>query len=221
MSIDISPSILSANKEKMSSELSLANEAGAKFIHLDVMDGKFVTNTTFSYPYVKEICALDNKLIKDTHLMIEKPWKYLKKFVDSGSQIVTFHYEACNKKQIYKCIKILKNKGVLAGISIKPNTNVSVLDDILPFIDLVLIMSVEPGKGGQMFMENSLDKIAYLDKKRRENGYEYKIEVDGGINLHTGERCVKAGVDILVAGSYLYGHEDFIERARGLLGLCR
>ena len=219
MSIDISPSILSANKEKIIDELSLAKHSGAKYIHLDVMDGKFVTNTTFSYDYVGYIASLNHGMINDVHLMIENPLDYIKAFSDAGSDIITFHYEATNEEGVYKAIDLIHSLGKKAGISIKPNTKPDVLDKFLDKLDLVLVMSVEPGKGGQAFMESALGKIEYLAKKKKENNYTYLIEVDGGINDVTGALCREKGVDILVAGSYLFGHEDFPIRAAKLLNL--
>lgn len=215
--VEISPSILSASKENIVCELCLAKKSGAKYIHLDVMDGKFVSNTTFSYDYVKYISSLNHGMINDVHLMIVNPLNYIKNFAEAGSNIITFHYEAVNKDELIKCIDLIHSYGIKAGVSIKPNTRPEVLDEFLDKIDLVLVMSVEPGKGGQKFMESSLEKIKYFSEFKKKHNLNYLIEVDGGINEETGALCCKAGVDILVAGSYLFGHDDFKERAKKLL----
>lgn len=214
----VSPSILSASFSSIHFEVEKMVKAGATYIHLDVMDGKFVPNKTFDASLLKEIDDID--VIKDTHLMVESPFKEIEEFAKAGSNIITVHVEAFeNDEMCLKALKRIKELDVLPGLSIKPNTKASSILKFLPYVGLILVMSVEPGKGGQSFMESSLDKISFFSEYKKEHGLNYKIEVDGGINLETGKKCVQAGADILVAGSYLYGHDDYKERLKGLLEL--
>lgn len=212
----IAPSILSADFNKLQEEIHLVESLGAEFLHFDVMDGHFVPNISFGIPVLKNI-AHSHHMVNDVHIMISDPLKYAEKFVDSGADYLTFHYEACNSdEEVNKVIDIIHSNGARAGLSIKPNTPVEVLDKFFAKLDLVLIMSVEPGFGGQSFIDSALDKIRYCRKKIDENNLPCLIEVDGGINQETGKLCRDAGVDVLVAGSYLFGHEDIKERLEGL-----
>lgn len=216
----VAPSILSADRNNLSFEVAKMKKAGAAFIHLDVMDGKFVPNTTFGPELVARVSSEFSDIVKDTHLMIVDPLKQIPEFAKAGSDLITVHLESFDREEeVFEAIDSIHRHGLKAGLSIKPATAPEAIDAFLPKLDLVLVMSVEPGKGGQTFMENSLDKIAYFKKKRDFCGYSYLIEVDGGINAETAKRTVEAGVDVLVAGSYLYGHEDYEERVRGLLEL--
>ena len=156
-------------------------------------------------------------MVNDVHIMIAEPKKYAPEFIKSGASYLTFHYEACkDDKEVQEVIDLIHQCGGKAGLSIKPNTDVKVCDSFLKNLDLVLVMSVEPGFGGQSFIHSALEKIAYLRKAADENGYKYLVEVDGGINEETGRLCKEAGVDVLVAGSYLFGHYDIKERIEGL-----
>ena len=208
----VAPSILSADFTRLGEELKTIESSGADFVHFDVMDGHFVNNISFGVPVLKSING-KHHMVNDVHIMISDPKKYAKPFIDAGAQILTFHYEACSDAhEVHEVIHLIHELGCRVGLSIKPNTDVKVLDEFLNHLDLVLIMSVEPGFGGQSFMENSLDKISYLRRVIDERKLNCLIEVDGGINEETAKRCKDAGVDVLVAGSYLFGHEDVKER---------
>lgn len=213
--IYVAPSILSADFMNLGEEIKSIEKAGAEFLHFDVMDGHFVPNISFGIPVLKCI-SHQHKMINDVHIMISDPKFYADKFIGAGADYLTFHYESCqNDKEVEEVIKLIKSKGCKAGLSIKPNTNV---EKVLPFIidlDLVLIMSVEPGFGGQSFIPNALDKIAYLRKYIDKNQLNCLVEVDGGINQETALLCKNAGVDVLVAGSYVFGH-DVKERINSL-----
>ncbi|MCR5506181.1 MAG: ribulose-phosphate 3-epimerase [Bacilli bacterium] len=208
----VAPSILSADFAKLGEEIKTVETAGADFLHFDVMDGHFVPNISFGIPVLKSIHSIHH-LINDVHIMISDPLKYAPEFIKNGAEILTFHYEACNDDhEVHEVIHLIHELGARAGLSIKPGTDVKVIEPFLNHLDLVLIMSVEPGFGGQSFMENGLEKIAYLRKIIDERKLNCFIEVDGGINNETAKLCKDAGVDVLVAGSYLFGHEDIKER---------
>ncbi len=198
-----SPSFLSCDFAKLESEIK--SVSNAKWLHFDVMDGLFVGNKTYNHMMVREIKAFSKQFF-DVHLMIEEPEKYYQDYIAEGAELITFHYEATSKP--LELIKKIKKQEILAGISIKPDTPVEVLDDLLPYLDLILIMSVEPGKGGQSFLTNSLDKIAYLNEKRNLLDYSYYIEVDGGINLETAKLVKDKGCDVIVVGSFIFNKED-------------
>ena len=212
----IAPSLLSADKEHLEDEILKVEALGCEYIHWDIMDGIFVPNTAIPLEAVKANAKV-HKMVNDVHIMVADPMKVAPEFIEAGADIVTFHFEAlecpvCCKKLIDK----IHSLGCKAGISIKPKTNVKVLKELVKYVDLVLIMSVEPGKGGQAFIPSALGKIKKLRKWIDKENLNCLIEVDGGINGETGQKCRKAGVDILVAGSYLYGHDDIKERVESL-----
>ena len=217
MAVKIAPSILSADFRHLEEEIKLVESLGAEWLHFDVMDGHFVPNISFGQPVLKGIAKCHN-MVNDVHIMISDPFKYAPEFIKAGADILTFHYEACaNDKEVFQVIDLIHDYGAKAGLSIKPNTPI---DKVLPFLyslDLVLIMSVEPGFGGQSFIDSSVSKILRLRDYIDENSIKnVLIEVDGGINEETAKLCKLAGVDVLVAGSYLFGHKDIKERIEKL-----
>jgi len=197
------PSFLSSDFTKLKDEILSIDQA--KWLHFDVMDGRFVPNKTYNHMMVKEISEYSNQVF-DCHLMIEEPEKFVENYAVSGANYITFHYEA--SKDSKTLIKKIKSYNVKAGISIKPDTDISVLKDLLKDIDMVLIMSVEPGKGGQAFLPSALDKINYLNNIRIKNNYDFLIEVDGGVNFDTAKMVKKAGADVIVVGSFIFKQEN-------------
>lgn len=204
----ISPSILSVfskNLDKKMEELELVKP---DMLHIDVMDNKFVPNYTFNHTFVNEL-RHKTDLMFDTHLMIEEPEKYYLDYIKSGSDYLTFHFEATQDPS--KLIDLIKKENVKVGISIKPNTLVDVIIPYLDKLDLVLVMSVEPGFGGQTFMMNSLEKIRTLSKIKKEKNLSFLIEVDGGVNSDNAKLIKEAGCDAIVVGSYLMNNESLID----------
>jgi ribulose-phosphate 3-epimerase len=215
--IHIAPSILAANFASLETDINRMIQHQVEYLHYDIMDGHFVPNLSFGVPVVNSISKLF-KVIHDVHLMIEKPRDYFDAFIQAGATIITFHYEVGNDvNTMLSWIDYLHQHKVKAGISIKPSTSVEVLQPFIRVVDLCLVMSVEPGFGGQKFLSNALEKIAWLRKNIDETSSQALIEVDGGINAETGKQCRLAGADILVAGSYLFHHpklKDAIESLR-------
>lgn len=212
----VAPSILSIDFAYLGYQATEVVNYGAEWLHIDVMDGHFVPNITIGPVVVKSLRKTTNAVF-DVHLMIENPEKYIKAFADSGADYITVHIEAT--KDIVSLLELIKSYDVKCGVSIKPNTGVDEIKDILHLLDLVLVMSVEPGFGGQSFMDSALPKIKELAQVKQEKRLHYHIEVDGGINLETGKLCVDAGADVLVAGSFIFKNEDKREAVKGLMKL--
>lgn len=207
----IAPSILAADFARLGEDVSDICSRGIDYIHVDVMDGHFVPNISFGAGVMK---SLNNTATVpyDVHLMIEDPDRYLEDFMTANTEFITVHYEACD--DLSATLKHIHDTGAKAGVSIKPATDPSVLDDCLDEIDMILVMSVEPGFGGQKFMESSLPKIEYLRAKREETGLDYLIEVDGGVGSANARLVKDAGADIIVAGSAVFRAADRTEEIR-------
>ncbi|MCI1265175.1 MAG: ribulose-phosphate 3-epimerase [Saprospiraceae bacterium] len=198
----IAPSLLSCDFYNLTKDIELINTSEADWLHIDIMDGRFVPNISFGFPIMDAIKDHCTK-VKDVHLMIVEPEKYLARFRSSGADVITVHYEACT--HLHRTIQQIKELGALAGVALNPHTPVSFLYEVLEDIDLVLLMSVNPGFGGQKFIYRTLDKIETLKSEIISRNLNVKIEVDGGVGLQNAERILQAGADILVAGNAVFG----------------
>ena len=198
----IAPSILAADFANLQRDIEMVNNSEAQWFHLDVMDGVFVPNISFGMPVIKSIAAHAKKPL-DVHLMIIDPDRYIKTFADLGANVLTVHYEACT--HLHRSLQAIKAEGMQAGVAINPHTNVSLLEDTIGDIDLVCMMSVNPGFGGQSFIENTYKKVRQLREIIEANGAKTKIEIDGGVTNKNAKQLVAAGANVLVAGSYVFG----------------
>lgn len=197
----LSPSILSADFAKLGEDVKRTGQSGAEYIHIDVMDGAFVPNISFGMPVIKAIRPATDKVF-DVHLMIEEPSRYIKEFVDAGADIITVHVEAC--KHLHRTIQLIKSFGIKAGVVLNPATSLSAVEEILPEVDMVLLMSVNPGFGGQKYIQTTTDKIRRLRQMITERNLDVDIEVDGGVTLENAGMLIEAGANVLVAGSAVY-----------------
>lgn len=207
----IAPSLLAANFANLEAEISKIKTGGAEYLHLDVMDGNYVPNISFGIPVIKNLRGITD-LIFDVHLMIDKPERYIKDFVDAGADIITVHQEATD--HLHSTIQQIKSYGVKAGVSLNPATSLDVLEYVIKDIDLILIMSVNPGFGGQSFIPAMIEKIKATRKLIDKHNPNIILQVDGGVKLDNVKEIVEAGTDLVVAGSDIFGAEDVVERTK-------
>jgi ribulose-phosphate 3-epimerase len=205
MSCLVSPSLLAADFLHLEQELEMINRSEADWLHLDIMDGVFVPNISFGFPIIKQISEVCTKPL-DVHLMIIDPQKYIQEVKEAGARLMNVHYEVCT--HLHRTIYEIKNKGMKAAVTLNPHTPIILLEDIIRDIDMVLLMTVNPGFGGQRFIEHSIEKVRSLKEMISEKGLNTLIEVDGGVNMQTGKRLIEAGADVLVAGSFIFGSEN-------------
>jgi ribulose-phosphate 3-epimerase len=202
----IAPSVLSADFANLGSEIHMLNESVAKWIHIDIMDGMFVPNISFGFPVLEAINKISTKFL-DVHLMIEKPERYLTQFKHAGANLITVHYEACT--HIHRTIQEIKSLGCQVGVAINPGTPITVLNEIIQLVDLVLIMSVNPGFGGQTFIPNSIQKTRDVKALANKCGnMNLKIEIDGGVSITNARDLIAAGANVLVAGNFVFSSKN-------------
>ncbi|MCG7419853.1 ribulose-phosphate 3-epimerase [Macrococcus epidermidis] len=201
----VAPSLLSCNFLNLQQEIKRLEEAGVDYIHFDVMDGNFVPNISFAFPILNQIRQVTDLTI-DTHLMVQDPERYIQTFAEAGSDIITIHVEATN--HIHRAVQMIHATGKKAGVTLNPGTPIESVVPVLKDVDLVLVMTVNPGFGGQQFIENGIEKIKFLKDYKEKHHLNYEIEVDGGVNKDTAKTCIEAGADVLVAGSYFFKHKD-------------
>ncbi|MEP5341734.1 MAG: ribulose-phosphate 3-epimerase [Algibacter sp.] len=213
----IAPSVLAADFANLQRDIEMINNSEADWFHIDIMDGVFVPNISFGMPVLQAIAKHANKTI-DVHLMIVDPDRYIKTFANLGSNILTVHYEACT--HLHRTLQAIKAEGMKAGVALNPHTNVNVLEDVINDIDLVCIMSVNPGFGGQSFIENTYDKVKDLKDLITRKGASTQIEIDGGVTNKNAKALTGAGADVLVAGSYVFKSDNQIETIKGLKAIA-
>ena len=212
--VEIAPSILSADFTRLAEEIAAVERGGATIVHVDVMDGHFVPNITVGLPVVRSL-ARATQLPLDTHLMISEPGRFAEQFVDAGAQMVSVHVEA--DPHIHRTLAAIRKKGAKAGVVVNPATSLSALDEVLQYADYVLLMSVNPGFGGQQFIPASVERVRRLRRMIEERGLETRIEIDGGIDLSNIEKVAAAGAEIMVAGTAVFGQGDPERAVRELL----
>lgn len=210
----IAPSLLSANFANLSEDVEMINKSDAEWLHLDIMDGVFVPNISFGIPVVKAVRKLTDKFL-DTHLMIVEPDKYIDRFADCGVDMLNLHYEACT--HLHRAIQHIHSRDMKAGVTLNPSSPVALLEDIVCDVDMVLLMAVNPGFGGQPFIENTYNKVTQLKELLLRKNSNALIEVDGGVNHTNAPKLFEAGADVLVAGQYVFGAKNPQEAIRKLL----
>ena len=218
MSTLVSPSMLAANFVNLEKDIQMINSSKADWLHCDVMDGVFVPNISFGFPVLQSVAKICKKPL-DVHLMIVKPERYIEQTAKLGAMMMNVHYEACT--HLHRTIQEIHDAGMKAGVTLNPSTPINTLEDIIGDVDMVLLMSVNPGFGGQEFIENTIAKVARLRKMIDENHLSTLIEVDGGVQAETAPRLVKAGVDVLVSGSYVFKAADPLATIESLKALKR
>lgn len=211
--VKVAPSILAADFANLQSEVQLVDQAGADWIHIDVMDGHFVPNITMGALVVDAIRP-HTKLPLDVHLMIENPDQYIESFVKAGADIITVHVEAC--RHLHRTLQHIKSQGIQCGVVLNPHTPISTIEHVLEEVDVVLFMTVNPGFGGQSFIPSVLKKVKQLADLKQQHGYTFEIEIDGGVNKETAKECVAAGATVVVAGSAIYGASDKMQALRDI-----